>query len=123
MCRATGRSKPRWLWWLLAGLVLATLGGGAAIVALPTSCSGRQQDLTNARALEAAAEIYMAEHASCPSVADLLRYKIIHAKHRVLDKWGNPFEIVCADGEPRIESAGSDRVRGTNDDLNPRAAQ
>ena len=101
------QQKRPWLSWLLSGVVLSTLGGAAAFLVIPVQCTrGQQPDRTNARALEAAAVAYLSEHPSCPSISDLVRDAFIRATQPVSDRWGNRFEVVCANGEPCVESAG-----------------
>lgn len=115
-----GTKKKRWLLWLLLTLVLAMIGEAAVFVWTPRCNLGREPDLTNARALEAATVMYRAEHAHCPDFADLRRDMIISSTQHAHDRWGNPYEIVCTKEDSWVESAGPDRKRFTEDDFHSR---
>ena len=69
-------------------------------------------------ALDAAAEVWRAEHAKgCPTPQFLEEQHEINATRKITDAWETPFKIVCDDDSVTVVSFGPDRKEGTADDI------
>ena len=104
---------------ILIAIVLAAIGGGAAIAAAP-SCriSKPQRARAEFATIEAAAELDMVSTepgAPCPTVDTLLQRGVITASS-ALDPWRRPWVIDCTMGAPRARSTGPDGILGSTDD-------
>jgi len=62
--------------------------------------------------------------ATCPTVGELKRSKILDPGVTATDAWGNSFQVQCSSVGVRVTSAGPDRKRGSEDDVVvPKAAR
>jgi hypothetical protein len=62
--------------------------------------------------------------ATCPTVGDLKRSKILEPGVTPTDAWGNSFQLQCSSVGVRVVSSGPDRKRGSEDDVViPKAAR
>jgi hypothetical protein len=75
------------------------------------------RELSVALTLRAAAQLYSAQHAGCPTI-EQVRRGMVGVKLQTSDRWGTPFRLDCRrDGDFLVTSAGADRRFGTTDDL------
>jgi len=99
---------------LIMGIV-ATAAGFAIIPAM--NRAKVKQTTTDAKAIAAAAELYMAENDECPNVEELVTQKILDKSKNTKDAWDNDFSIECDDEGATVLSAGPDEQMGTDDDI------
>jgi general secretion pathway protein G len=97
-------------------MALVAAGAGFAIVPQLTKAKikSTQQD---AKAIAAAAEMYLAENKDCPSVQKLIDSKILNKKNHTKDAWSNEFSIDCDEDGAVVKSAGPDGQMGNDDDI------
>ena len=74
---------------------------------------------TTARMLRDAIRTWQAvtRVATCPTVGDLKRSKILDPGATATGAWGNSFQLQCASDGVRVTSARPDRERGSEDDV------
>lgn len=107
--------------------IIAAIGVGATIVGPCEDwfgCEGGRQAEHASRArfdvrsIEAAAEMYLAEHEACPhDVSDLVSAQLFSGTRK--DPWGTAYWLTCdvATGKLVAHSAGPDRLAHTEDDV------
>jgi hypothetical protein len=75
------------------------------------------------RVVKMAAELQLATDGDkCPSLKELIDGKKLDP-NRTNDPWGNPYRVVCEDGDPHGLSVGRDGVAGTADDIRDDATE
>jgi general secretion pathway protein G len=103
---------------MIVMVIMALIAAGAGFAIVPQLQKARikstQQD---AKAISAAAEMYLAENKDCPSVQKLLDTKILNKKNHTKDAWDNEFTIECDDDGAVVRSAGPDGQMGNDDDI------
>ena len=94
---------------------------GAANRFLPRyECGGGiEQARTDAQSVRSAVEMYFAQNpsAACPTVDQLVAERILSARMRTVDPWGNRFTIACVGEDITVVSGGPDGTMGTEDDI------
>jgi hypothetical protein len=68
------------------------------------------------RAVEQAISQYRIDENRCPTTADLVEGKYLHARDLV-DPWGTVIVYRCSGDDPTVMSAGRDREFGSFDDI------
>jgi hypothetical protein len=73
----------------------------------------------DAKTLPLVVETWRLSHAGghCPSLEDLQRDRLLKADEPIVDRWGNPFSILCFGDEIVIVSPGPDGEAMTEDDV------
>jgi general secretion pathway protein G len=103
---------------MIVMVIMALVAAGAGFAIVPqlqkAKIKSTQQD---AKAIAAAAEMYLAENKDCPSVPKLLEAKILNKKNHTKDAWDNEFSITCDDDGALVKSAGPDGQVGNDDDI------
>jgi general secretion pathway protein G len=103
---------------MIVMVIMALIAAGAGFAIVPQLTKAKikstQQD---AKAIGAAAEMYMAEEKGCPNVDKLVEMKILNKKNHTKDAWDNDFAIECDDDGPVVRSAGPDGQMGNDDDI------
>ncbi|MET0386730.1 MAG: prepilin-type N-terminal cleavage/methylation domain-containing protein [Polyangiales bacterium] len=103
---------------MIVMVIMALIAAGAGFAIVPqlnkAKIKSTQQD---AKAISAAAEMYMAENKDCPTVQKLIDQKILNKKNHTKDAWDNDFAIECDDDGPVVRSAGPDGQQGNDDDI------
>jgi general secretion pathway protein G len=103
---------------MIVMVIMALIAAGAGFAIVPQLTKAKikstQQD---AKAIGAAAEMYIAENAGCPSVDKLVQAKILNKKNHTRDAWDNEFTIECDEDGPVVRSAGPDGQMGNDDDI------
>ncbi len=103
---------------MIVMVIMALVASGAAFAILPQVKKARiKQTMSDAKAVSAAAEMYLSEHKDCPSVSKLVEEKILDKKKKTKDAWDNEFSIECDDDGATVKSAGPDGQMGTEDDI------
>lgn len=105
---------------LIVVTIMALVAGGAVLVAFPMLRTAKVKTAkTSAGAVKQAAQLYIeldGASDTCPTVTDLVNAKKLE-KGKTDDPWGQPFKVVCADGEVHAVSFGADHKEGTPDDV------
>jgi general secretion pathway protein G len=103
---------------MIVMVIMALIAAGAGFAIVPqlqkAKIKSTQQD---AKAIGAAAEMYMAENKDCPTVQKLIDSKILNKKNHTKDAWDNEFTIECDDDGPVVRSGGPDGQTGNDDDI------
>lgn len=103
---------------MIVMVIMALIAAGAGFAIVPQLTKAKvkstQQD---AKAISAAAEMYLAESTGCPNVDKLVEAKILNKKNHTKDAWDNEFTIECDDDGPVVRSAGPDGQMGNDDDI------
>ena len=103
---------------MIVMVIMALIAAGAGFAIVPQLTKAKvkstQQD---AKAIAAAAEMYMAENTGCPNVDKLVGAKILNKKNHTKDAWDNEFTIECDEDGPVVRSAGPDGQMGNDDDI------
>jgi general secretion pathway protein G len=103
---------------MIVMVIMALIAAGAGFAIVPQLTKAKikstQQD---AKAIGAAAEMYMAEEKGCPNVDKLVEMKILNKKNHTKDAWDNDFAIECDEDGPVVRSAGPDGQMGNDDDI------
>ena len=103
---------------MIVMVIMALVAAGAGFAIVPQLQKARikstQQD---AKAISAAAEMYLAENKDCPSVQKLVDNKILNKKNHTKDAWDNEFTIECDEDGALVKSAGPDGQMGNDDDI------
>jgi len=103
---------------MIVMVIMALIAAGAGFAIVPQLTKAKikttQQD---AKAIGAAAELYMAENNDCPTVEKLVEERILNKKNRTQDAWDNPYTIECDEDGPVVRSAGPDGQMGNDDDI------
>lgn len=103
---------------MIVMVIMALIAAGAGFAIVPAlgkaKIKSTQQD---AKAIGAAAELYMAENKDCPTVQKLVDSKILNKKNHTKDAWDNEFNITCEDDGPVVRSSGPDGQMGNDDDI------
>jgi general secretion pathway protein G len=103
---------------MIVMVIMALIAAGAGFAIVPQLTKAKikstQQD---AKAISAAAEMYMAEEKGCPNVDKLVEMKILNKKNHTKDAWDNDFAIECDEDGPVVRSAGPDGQMGNDDDI------
>ena len=75
--------------------------------------------MTDARTLRGAVKSWwvLTGNDGCPTVAQLVRGRVLDADSARADPWGSPWRIECSEGEVSVISDGPDRKAGTEDDI------
>jgi general secretion pathway protein G len=103
---------------MIVMVIMALVASGAAFAILPQVKKARiKQTMSDAKAVSAAAEMYLSEHKDCPNVGKLVDEKILDKKKKTKDAWDNDFSIECDDDGATVKSAGPDGQMGTEDDI------
>ncbi|HEX7481443.1 MAG TPA: prepilin-type N-terminal cleavage/methylation domain-containing protein [Polyangiales bacterium] len=103
---------------MIVMVIMALVASGAAFAILPQVKKARiKQTMSDAKAVSAAAEMYLSEHKDCPNVSKLVEEKILDKKKKTKDAWDNDFSIECDDDGATVKSAGPDGQMGTEDDI------
>lgn len=99
-------------------VIMALVATAAGFAILPQLRKAKiKQTAADAKAVSSAAELYMTEHDSCPTLAELMGEKILDKNKNTKDAWGNDFAIECDDDGVTVRSAGPDEQAGTEDDI------
>jgi hypothetical protein len=94
------------------------VAGAVGFAVLPTIQKARIKSTRNdAKAISAAAVLYMSDTDGCPTVQDLLDERILDKNKNTKDAWDNDFAIECDEDGPVAISAGPDKQMGTEDDI------
>jgi len=116
--RARARSGMTLIEIMIVMVIMALIAAGAGFAIVPQLTKAKikstQQD---AKAISAAAEMYMAEEKGCPNVEKLVEMKILNKKNHTKDAWDNDFTIECDEDGPVVRSAGPDGQMGNDDDI------
>jgi general secretion pathway protein G len=116
--RARARAGMTLIEIMIVMVIMALIAAGAGFAIVPQLTKAKikstQQD---AKAIGAAAEMYMAEEKGCPNVDKLVEMKILNKKNHTKDAWDNDFAIECDDDGPVVRSAGPDGQMGNDDDI------
>lgn len=103
---------------MIVMVIMALIAAGAGFAIVPqlqkAKIKSTQQD---AKAIGAAAEMYLAENKDCPTVQKLIDQKILNKKNHTKDAWDNDFTIECDDDGPVVRSGGPDGQMGNDDDI------
>ena len=103
---------------MIVMVIMALIAAGAGFAIVPqlqkAKVKSTQQD---AKAIGAAAEMYLAENKDCPTVQKLIDQKILNKKNHTKDAWDNDFTIECDDDGPVVRSGGPDGQMGNDDDI------
>lgn len=103
---------------MIVMVIMALIAAGAGFAIVPQLTKAKvkstQQD---AKAIAAAAEMYLAENTGCPNVDKLVEAKILNKKNHTKDAWDNDFTIECDEDGPVVRSAGPDGQMGNDDDI------
>jgi general secretion pathway protein G len=103
---------------MIVMVIMALIAAGAGFAIVPAlgkaKIKSTQQD---AKAIGAAAELYMAENKDCPTVQKLIDSRILNKKNHTKDAWDNEFNISCEDDGPVVRSSGPDGQMGNDDDI------
>lgn len=99
---------------VIIGLVATMVG----VAVLPTIEKGKiKATRADAKAIAAAAQMYLMDNDNCPTVEDLVSEQILDKSKKTKDAWDNDFVIECEDGEIIAISSGPDKQMGTEDDI------
>src|SRR5689334_17588734 len=102
---------------MIVMVIMALVATAAGFAIIPQLNKAKiKQSSTDAKAVAAAVELYMAEHDDCPSMDQLLSEKLMDKKKNSKDAWGNDFSIECDDDGATVRSAGPDEQMGSEDD-------
>ena len=116
--RARARAGMTLIEIMIVMVIMALIAAGAGFAIVPQLTKAKikstQQD---AKAISAAAEMYMAEEKGCPNVDKLVEMKILNKKNHTRDAWDNDFTIECDEDGPVVRSAGPDGQMGNDDDI------
>jgi general secretion pathway protein G len=103
---------------MIVMVIMALVAAGAGFAIVPqlqkAKIKSTQQD---AKAIAAAAEMYLAENKDCPSVQKLIEHKILNKKNHTKDAWDNEFTIECDEDGAVVKSGGPDGQMGNDDDI------
>jgi len=103
---------------MIVMVIMALVAAGAGFAIVPqlqkAKIKSTQQD---AKAIAAAAEMYLAENKDCPSVQKLIEVKILNKKNHTKDAWNNEFTIECDEDGAVVKSGGPDGQTGNEDDI------
>lgn len=103
---------------MIVMVIMALVATAAGFAIIPQLNKAKiKQSSTDAKAVAAASEMYMAEHDDCPSMDQLLSEKIMAKDKNTKDAWGNDFSIECDDDGATVRSAGPDEQMGSEDDI------
>ena len=97
-------------------MALVATAAGFAIVPQITKAKIKASS-GDAKAIAAAAEMYMTENEGCPTVEQLVQEKILDKDKNTKDSWGNEFNIECDEDGATVTSAGPDEQMGSEDDI------
>ena len=97
-------------------MALVATAAGFAIVPQITKAKIKASS-GDAKAIAAAAEMYMTENEGCPTVEQLVQEKILDKDKNLKDSWGNDFTIECDEDGATVTSAGPDEQMGSEDDI------
>jgi len=99
-------------------VIMALVATAAGFAIVPQITKARiKQSSADAKAVAAAAEMYMTENEGCPTVEQLVSEKILDKDKNVKDAWGNEFTIECDEDGATVRSAGPDEQMGSEDDI------
>ena len=99
-------------------VIMALVATAAGFAIIPQLNKAKvKQTSTDAKSIASAAELYMAEHDNCPTVAELVSEKILAKDKNQVDAWGNDFTIECDSDGATVRSAGPDEQMGSEDDI------
>ena len=103
---------------MIVMVIMALVATAAGFAIIPQLNKAKiKQTSADAKAIASASELYMAEHDTCPSVADLVSDKILAKDKNTQDAWGNDFTIECDEDGATVRSAGPDEQMGSEDDI------
>ncbi|MEM9068196.1 MAG: prepilin-type N-terminal cleavage/methylation domain-containing protein [Myxococcota bacterium] len=102
---------------MIVVIIMALIATAVGMAVMPQIINARiKTATTEAAAVRHAATVYAVEYGGCPTLDDLVGdYLDPHTRHE--DPWGNPYAIVCEDGDYLGLSAGPDGVFDTDDDI------
>ena len=116
--RARGQQGMTLIEIMIVMVIMALVAAGAGFAIVPqlqkAKIKSTQQD---AKAIAAAAEMYLAENKDCPSVQKLIEAKILNKKNHTKDAWDNEFTIECDSDGALVKSGGPDGQMGNDDDI------
>ena len=99
-------------------VIMALVATAAGFAILPQLRKAKiKQTSGDAKAVASAAELYMSDKDSCPTVQELITEKILDQKKNTKDAWGHDFSIECDQDGVTVRSAGPDGQMGSEDDI------
>jgi general secretion pathway protein G len=100
-------------------IIMALIATAVGVAVLPAIGKARKkQALSDAGAINAAATMWIGEHAGeCPTIANLLEDGQLDHTKNSKDPWDNDYVITCEDDSVTTKSAGPDKQMGTEDDI------
>jgi general secretion pathway protein G len=103
---------------MIVMVIMAMVATAASFAIIPQLEKAKiKQTATDAKAISAAAEMYMAENDGCPTVEELVTHKILKGTTNTKDAWDNDFVISCDQDGAVARSAGPDKQTGSEDDI------
>jgi general secretion pathway protein G len=103
---------------MIVMVIMAMVATAASFAIIPQLEKAKvKQTATDAKAIGAAAEMYMAENDGCPTVEELVSNKILKGTSNTKDAWDNDFVIECDQDGAVARSAGPDKQMGSEDDI------
>jgi general secretion pathway protein G len=109
---------------LIVVAIMAMLAGGVAFALLP-KFGKAQEDTAKQGALEIrkVVQAYQLDKGNeCPTPGQLKKEGYLDRAGTSNDPWGSPYAIKCEENEIYVSSAGKDKKRGTQDDIQVPAA-
>jgi general secretion pathway protein G len=105
---------------LIVVAILAMVAGGVAFFALPKFKEAQTKTAESAaRIIRQAAQSWQATNSDggCPTVSQLVQDKLLDPGQNTADPWGQAFIITCTEEDVVVVSTGSDKKKGTKDDV------
>jgi general secretion pathway protein G len=106
---------------VLIVIAIMSLLSAVAAVAVVSVWRTSQKDTArlNASSLRHTAGVWRLSHPAeeCPTAAQLRADKVLDKSSNLVDPWGSPYTISCADDDITVISPGPDKKIGTEDDI------
>lgn len=105
---------------LIVVAIIAMVAGGVAMFALPKFREAQVKSAeTGARVIRGAIQDWQRvnNETSCPTISQLVQEKHIDSAANTDDPWGEPYQLMCTEGDVIVGSKGPDKKKGTKDDI------
>jgi general secretion pathway protein G len=103
---------------LIVVAIIAMVAGGVAFFAFPKFKEAQTKSaFTGARVIRGAAQNWQMANDGCPTISQLIQDKQLDKAQETNDPWGGAYTITCTDDDILVTSDGSDKKKGTADDV------
>lgn len=105
---------------MIVVIIMALIAAAVGVAVIPRWRKAQEESTrTDAQTVRSAVSMFLVENAGagCPSMEDLAEGGYVDTSKRMVDAWGNEFEIECSGNEIGIFSAGADGQFSTEDDI------